>query len=84
MVEECVEVPPNQSGMNSEDALLASWEEEQLLREAPQLFAMARYTYSQQEYLKKETQSVEEIIPTHYHQYLQVFSKDMLQRLPDR
>ncbi len=61
MVEECVDVPPNAEleWDDSKDALLASWEEGQLFCEAPQLFAMAGYTYSQQlaeqEYLKKET-----------------------------
>ncbi len=85
MVEECVEVPPDAEPEwdDCEDTLLASWEEEQLLREAPQLFAMAGYTYSQQEYLKKETRSVKEIVPTCYHQYLRVFLKDILQRFPD-
>ncbi len=50
MVEECVDVPPNTEPEwdDSEDALLASWEEGWSLCEAPQLFAMAGYTYSQQ------------------------------------
>ncbi len=82
MVEECVVVPPNTKPEwdDSKDALLASWEEGQSLCEAPQLFTMAGYTYSQQlaeqEYLKKETRSVKEIVLTCYHQYLQVFLKD--------
>ncbi len=76
MVEECVDVPPNAEPEwdNSEDALLACWEEGWSLREALQLFTMAGYTYSQQlaeqEYLKKETRSVKEIVLTCYHQYL--------------
>ncbi len=61
IVEECVDVSPGAKleWDNSEDTLLASWEEGRLLCEAPQLFAMVGYTYSQQraeqEYSKKET-----------------------------
>ena len=72
---------------NSEDALLYSWEQGHALSNAPQLFAMAGYTYSQQlaeqEYQKKEVRPVEQIVPERYHQYLRVFSKDASERLPE-
>ena len=71
----------------SEDSLLQAWEDGLQLREGPQLFAMAGYTYSQQlaeqEYQKRETKSVEQIDPPEYHQYLRVFSKEASERLPD-
>ena len=54
---------------------------------APQLFAMAGYTYAQelaeQEYQKKEVRTPEQIVPPEYHQYLRVFSKEASERLPD-
>ena len=71
----------------SEDSMLEAWEDGLQLREGPQLFAMAGYTYSQQlaeqEYQKRKTRTVEQIVLLEYHQYLHVFSKEASERLPD-
>ena len=64
-----------------EQSLLEAWENRQCLYSAPQLFASAVYTYSQQlaeqEYQKKDVHPVEE------NEYLDVFSKEASERLPE-
>ena len=68
----------------SEDSLLEAWEDGLQLREGPQLFAMAGYTYSQQlaeqEYQKKEVKPVEQVVPPEYHQYLQVLLQGSIRK----
>ncbi len=70
----------------TEQSVLDAWENGQPLYGTPQLFASALYTYSQQlakqEYQKKEICPVKEIIPSHYYEYLQVFSKKASECLP--
>ena len=71
----------------TEQSLLDAWENGQRLYGTPQLFVSASYTYSQQlaeqEYQKKEVRPVEEIVPRQYHEFLEVFSKEASERLPE-
>ena len=71
----------------TEQSLFDAWENRQRLYGAPQLFASVSYTYSQQlaeqEYQKKEVCPVEEIVPGHYHEFLEVFSKEASEHLPE-
>ena len=71
----------------TEQSLLDAWENGQRLFGTPQLFVSASYTYSQQlaeqEYQKKEVRPVEEIVPRQYHEFLEVFSKEASERLPE-
>ena len=54
----------------TEQALIDAWKDGRALRDAPQLFVSASYTYSQQlaeqEYKKKEVRSIEEMVPPEY------------------
>lgn len=74
MVEECPEEEEYRPPLaflpewdGTDKALIDAWHEGCTLRNAPQLFASASYTYSQQlaeqEYQKKEVLPVEEIVP---------------------
>ena len=71
----------------TESALIDAWVNGTTLRGAPQLFVNASYTYSQQlaeqEYQKKEVRPLKEIVPERYHDFLDVFSKEKAERLPD-
>ena len=70
-----------------EQSLLDAWENGQHLYGTPQLFMLASYTYSQQlaeqEYQKKEVHPVEEIVLKQYHEFLEVFSKEASEHLPE-
>ena len=59
--------------------LIDAWKAGKELRNAPQLFVSASYTYSQQlaeqEYAKREVKPVEEMVPPEYHEHLKVFSE---------
>ena len=69
----------------TEQALIDAWKDGRTLRDAPQLFVSASYTYSQQlaeqEYKKKEVRSIEEIVPPEYQNHLRVFSEEAAGRM---
>ena len=71
----------------TESALIDAWVNGTTLRGAPRLFVNASFTYSQQlaeqEYQKKEVRPIEQIVPKRYHEFLDVFSKEKAERLPD-
>lgn len=88
-----VEIPelvddPEELDADDEDDLLEAWSRGVTLKDAPRLFALAGYTYSQQlaeqEYAKKPEKSFEEMVPEQYREYESVFSKVALERLPER
>ena len=71
----------------TEQALIDAWKDGRTLRDAPQLFVSASYTYSQQlaeqEYKKKEVRSIEEMVPPEYQNHLRVFSEEAAGRMPE-
>ena len=71
----------------TEQALIDAWKDRRTLRDAPQLFVSASYTYSQQlaeqEYKKKEVRSIEEMVPPEYQNHLRVFSEEAAGRMPE-
>ena len=87
--DEPVEAPvlDNTAWDGTEQALIDAWKDGRTLRDAPQLFVSASYTYSQQlaeqEYKKKEVRSIEEMVLPEYQNHLQVFSEEAAGRMPE-
>ena len=79
---------PEEWDVDDEDDLLEAWSRGVHLKDAPQLFALAGYTYSQQlaeqEHLKKAERTFEEMVPEQYRDFAEVFSKSASERLPER
>ena len=90
MVDEADDQPftPSDNGEwdGTEQMLIDAWKAGKELRNAPQLFVSASYTYSQQlaeqEYAKREVKPVEEMVPPEYHEHLKVFSEEAAGRMP--
>ena len=90
MVDEADDQPftPSDNGEwdSTEQMLIDAWKAGKELRNAPQLFVSASYTYSQQlaeqEYAKREVKPVEEMVPPEYHEHLKVFSEEAAGRMP--
>ncbi|KAF9801832.1 hypothetical protein IEO21_10026 [Rhodonia placenta] len=72
----------------TETDLIKSWEQDIMLPGAPQLFVAAGHTYSQlfaeEEIKKKVVKTAEESVPKQYHKFLNVFSKEASEWLPER
>ena len=90
MVDEADDQPftPSDDGEwdGTEQMLIDAWKAGKELRNAPQLFVLASYTYSQQlaeqEYVKRKVKPVEEMVPPEYHEHLKVFSEEAAERMP--
>ncbi|KAF9799987.1 hypothetical protein IEO21_10464 [Rhodonia placenta] len=72
----------------TEADLIEAWKQDIMLPGAPQLFVAAGHTYSQlfaeEEIKKKVVKTAEESVPKQYHEFLNVFSKEASERLPER
>lgn len=72
----------------TETDLIEAWEQGIMLPGTPQLFIAAGHTYSQlfaeEEIKKKVVKTAEESVPKQYHEFLNVFSKEASEWLPER
>lgn len=79
--------PAEEEWDGTEQSLIDAWRKGRTLRGAPQLFVSASHTYSQQlaeqEYAKREVQTVDEMVPPEYREHMRVFSKEAADRLPE-
>lgn len=86
LMEEIPEDDPEEWN-GEEDHLIEAWSRGVQLQNAPQLFVMAGYTYSQQlaeqELNKKPERTFEEMVPEPYRDFQKVFSKSASERLPE-
>ena len=71
----------------NEDELLEAWERGVTLLNSPKLYIAAGHTYSQaleeEAFLKREVKSVDQMVPEKYHDFLDIFSKEASERLPE-
>lgn len=70
-----------------EEDLLEAWERGVILPNAPKLYIAAGHTYSQalaeEEFLKHEVKTIEQMVPEKYHEFIDIFSKEASERLPE-
>lgn len=73
---------------DNEDDMLEAWSRGVKVDNAPKLFALAGFTYSQalaeEENAKKPERTFEEMVPEQYREFAKVFSKAASERLPER